>query len=129
MADLASVEKGNKPWITQFKRFKIDASTSPDNKAVWGEFTSYKRIKNSGHCTDIESSISTNDYVEKYGLAEFSSRCIKDSHEVETNECKEIPGIWFRTKRTPPNELPYDLEKETKKLEIRNAEMLLKGLK
>lgn len=66
--------------------------------------------------TDVELSIATNDYVEEFGLSEFSSRCLHDSHEVETNERKDLPGIWIRTKRTPPNELPYNLEKETEKL-------------
>ena len=117
MKDLEQKETG-KPRdckITEFKRFKIDASTSPDKKAIWGQFTQYKKIKNSGHCTDVDISIATNDYVEQFGLAEFSSRCLKDSHTVETNECKDLPGIWFRTKRTKPEDLPYDLEKETQK--------------
>ena len=110
--------------ITDFARFKIDASTSPTKKAIWGQFTNYKMIKNSGHCTDVDISIATNDYVERFGLAEFSSRTLKTSHTVETNECKEIPGVWFRNKRTDPSDLPYKIDVETERYRIKYKDIL-----
>ena len=109
--------------ITDFKKFKIDTSTSPTKKAVWGQFTNYKMIKNSGNCTDVEGSIATNDYVEQYGLAFFDSNWIKESHLIETNECK-IPGVWIRNNRTDPSELPYKIDIETEKFKKKYAEIL-----
>ena len=91
-------------------------STEPTKKAVWGEYTAYKKLKNSGDCEDIEDSIITNDYVDKYGLSGFDSQCLKTSQAVKTNEFKEHEGIWIRTKRTPTEELPYNLTVETEKL-------------
>ena len=84
---------------------------------MWGAFTTYKKIKNREDVTAVEISIETNNYVEEYGLTEFNSRTLLDSHEVETNEFKDVAGLWGRTKRTPASELPYDLEKETAKLQ------------
>ena len=108
MEDLRKVkEEDAKPSISRFTMIKVDGSTSPDRKAVWGEFTEYKRIKNGGKYSEAEVKDRANVYVEEFGLSEFSSKCIESSHLVASNEMKHLPGIWIRTRRTdakPPQE-------------------------
>ena len=58
-----------KKGIRSFETFKIEASTEPNKKAAWGEYTKYKKIKHGEDSNEIEVHIAFNKYIEYYGVA------------------------------------------------------------
>ena len=121
LKDLEDKRNGNPRTckITNLRRFKIDASAEPNKQSMWGRFTEYKKLINSGYCTNIEHSILTNNYIEEFGIASFNSRHLntsKDDSDCES-EYRQFPGILIRTKRKSTDKLKYDVERETEKWE------------
>ena len=57
-------QDAEKKGIQSFEKFKIEASTEPNEKAAWGEYTRFKKIKHGEDSNKIEDHIAFNIYID-----------------------------------------------------------------